>query len=335
MIQFIFTLDYEIYGNGCGSLSELVVQPTDRLAKIFSEFGVPFVVFAEAVEFAKIKQAQSDPAIAEVEEQLRSLRAAGHEVALHLHPWWANARYENGAWHLDWSERNICALPAHRVREIVSMAIGWLRQALAEPDFVPMSFRGGLWLMQPTPTMAGVLAQHGVQVDSSVFKGGRIHGLGLDYRPALRNPDCWRFSHDVNVPDERGPLIEAPIHTEMVPFWEMLGRKRLRIQKKVPAAAQGTPLPRRWGDFLRWRYPRKLDFCRMTAPEMRAVMERILHDARPRQSELTPVVAIGHSKDLVDFEAIRQFLGFLRERGITVTTFPRLLAGSPTAAPAS
>jgi hypothetical protein len=329
MVEIIFTLDYEIYGNGRGSLRELVIEPTEQLAAIFKQHAAPLVIFAEAVEFDKIEHAQSDPSSSDVCRQLRHLRTAGHEIALHLHPWWANARFEQGLWHLDWSERNICALPQQRIEAIVAGAIGYLRAALNDPGYVPHSFRGGLWLMQPTENMARVLSRHGIRADSSVFKGGRTRALGLDYRPALQNDSHWRFSTDVNVPDASGSLLEVPIHTEMVPFWEMLGRKRLQVQKKVPVASNGSPLPARWRDFLRLRYPRKLDFCRMTAPEMRAVMERILHETRPRQSKLTPVVAIGHSKDLVDFDAIRQFLAFLRDNSIAVTTFARLLADCP------
>ena len=184
MIECVFTLDYEIYGNGKGSLRDLVLDPTRRLAELFQEFGAPFVVFAEAVEFAKMEEAQSDPDTAGVRAQLRELRAAGHEIALHLHPWWANAQYEHGQWRMDWNERNICTLEPERVAAIVSGAIRYLRDGLDDPSFTPVSFRSGLWAMQPTPVIASVLAQHGVRMDSSVFKGGRVHELGLDYRPA-------------------------------------------------------------------------------------------------------------------------------------------------------
>ena len=193
MIECVFTLDYEIYGNGKGSLRDLVLDPTRRLAELFQEFGAPFVVFAEAVEFARMEETESDPDTARVRAQLRELRAAGHEIALHLHPWWANARYENGHWRLDWSERNICTLEPNRVEAIVSEAIRYLRDGLDDPRFTPLSFRSGLWVMQPTAVIANVLARHGVRVDSSVFKGGRVHGLGLDYRPALANDGFWRF----------------------------------------------------------------------------------------------------------------------------------------------
>ena len=329
MTEFVFTLDYEIYGNGQGSLRDLVFEPTQRLAELFAEFDAPFVVFAEAVEFEKIDDVQSDPGIATVRKQLRDLRVAGHEVALHLHPWWANATYEGGQWRFDWSERNICALAPERVDSIVSGAISYLRKGLNDPSFTPLSFRGGLWTMQPTAVMAEVLSRHGVQVDSSVFKGGRIQSLGLDYRPSLRNDKSWRFSDDVNVPDPTGALWEIPIHTEMVPFWQMLGTKRLKLQKKMHSTGQDTPLPRRYRDFLRFRYPKKLDFCRMTFDEMRKMMEAVLREDRGVQGDRNVIVAIGHSKDFIDTEATRQLLRFLQEKSVTVTTFANLLCRQP------
>ena len=47
--------------------------------------------------------------------------------------------------------------------------------------------------MQPTKTMAEVLLRNGIQVDSSVFKGGRIRDVGVDYRPAARQGWYWRL----------------------------------------------------------------------------------------------------------------------------------------------
>jgi hypothetical protein len=325
MIECIFTLDYEIYGNGLGSLRELVLDPTRRLADIFQEVDAPFVVFAEAVELAKMEETRSDPDIGEVGAQLRGLRAAGHEIALHLHPWWANARYEDSRWHLDWSERNICVLKPERVEAIVSGGIAYLRRALNDPSFTPESFRSGLWLMQPTHVIAKVLAQHGILIDSSVFKGGRVNGLQLDYRSVPSKRHSWRFGEDVVVPDPEGELREIPIYTQMVPFWSMLGRKRLSLQSKTRSASKYSPLPRQLSDFLRFRYPRKLDFCRMTFKEMRESLVKVLKQHQRNGVTHSSVVAIGHSKDFVDADALRSFLAFLRERSVPVTTFSRLV----------
>jgi hypothetical protein len=333
MIDFIFTQDYEIYGNGYGSLGELVLEPTERLSKIFREFGAPFVNFTEAVEFQKIEEAGSDPDSAGVRSQLRELRAAGHEIALHLHPWWANARYEGGRWHLDWSERKIGTLEPKRVETIVVQAIGYLRAALNDPHFAPLSFRAGQWAIQPEHVIVDELVKRGIRVDSSVFKGGHIRSVGIDYRPAAANGGFWRFTHDVNVPNAGGKMWEVPIYTELVPFWQMIRRKRLKLQSKSNNASQGSPLPHQWRDLVRFLYPRKLDFCRMTFEEMRDTTMSALKKTRKRQEERAILVAIGHSKDFVDSDSVRRFLAFLREQAINVTTFSQLICQEPTVLP--
>lgn len=325
MLAVVFTLDYEIYGNGKGSLRELVLDPTERLADLFRQFNAPLVIFVEALEFAKMEECQSDDAISEVAAQLRRLRSQGHEIALHLHPQWANARLDRQGWRLDFAEYNLCVLSPQRIAGIVDQALAWLRRALGSSDFTPVSFRAGNWLFQPTRFASEVLTSRGIRADSSVFKGGHIRNLGLDYRPALRNGSWWRFSSDVNVPDGNGLMVEFPIYTEMVPFWKMLKPKRLRIQNKVPSSDQGAPLERRWADFLRLRYPRKFDFCRMTAPEMCAVVERAVRNVRQPGRGLEPVVAIGHSKDLVDLSSVGVVLDWLRARSIPVTTLAAIV----------
>ncbi|MEZ5198998.1 MAG: hypothetical protein R2764_22245 [Bacteroidales bacterium] len=39
MFQIIFTVDYEIHGNGDGSPFDLMVEPTSRLLKQFDQYG--------------------------------------------------------------------------------------------------------------------------------------------------------------------------------------------------------------------------------------------------------------------------------------------------------
>ena len=50
MIECIFTIDYEIYGNGEGSLQELVYEPAQRLMVVFEEWDARFVNFVEVAE---------------------------------------------------------------------------------------------------------------------------------------------------------------------------------------------------------------------------------------------------------------------------------------------
>jgi hypothetical protein len=322
MIECIFTLDYEVYGNGTGSLKELVYEPGETLTRIFRKWNARFVAFIEVAEFEKIDKFQTDPAIEDVKRQIRDFHREGHEIALHLHPQWSNARYENGQWTLDYDEYNLCTLSRSRISQIVDESLNYLRETIEEPGFTPLSFRAGNWLFQPTETAASVLAEKGIRIDSSVFKGGRQHNNTLDYRSAMRNGYFWPFGRDVNETDSRGSWIEVPIYTEMVPFWKMSTSKRLGFAGGQGKATRNTKQKvNRVLDLLRFKYPRKLDFCRMTLDELTSTMERVVAEDQKTPDTYKPIVAIGHTKDLSDLQAVDDFLSFLNANQIPVSTF--------------
>jgi hypothetical protein len=332
MIECIFTLDYEIYGNGTGSLTDLVYEPTEQLRAIFDKWSAKFVTFVEVAEYEKIEAYGTDPVIGAVKKQVRDLHRQGFEIGLHLHPQWCNAQYQDGRWFLDFAEYNLCTLSRARIAEIVERSLAYLRHVVNTPNFTPLSFRAGNWLFQPTQPAASSLSNKGIKIDSSVFKGGLQHGPNLDYRPALKNGYYWSFHRDVSEPDPAGPWLEVPIYTEMVPVWRMPTSKRLGLGNNL--GFSGKRVEKKWsrlGDFLRFRYPRKFDFCRMNLGEMASMIRRVIRQDREQPALYRPLVAIGHTKDLTEPQVVDDFLCFLRANGIGITTFasiyPKLTAG--------
>jgi hypothetical protein len=319
MIECVFTLDYEILGNGQGSLQDMIYEPADRLAAIFLKHSARFVLFVEAAELDIIEAAGTDPAIDRVKRQLRLLYNDGFEIGLHVHPQWYNGCYRNGQWLLDYDEYNLCTLPSKRIGEIIDRAIRYLQGVLRDVEYRPFSFRAGNWLFQPTRPIAQALTARGIKVDSSAFKGGFQHRHGLDYRPALKNGYWWPFSQDVNIPDPRGTLLEFPVYTTMVPLWRMLTAKRIRLQQRSLTQAQPAKdrFSRLW-DYGRLRHPMKLDFCRMAPKELAESLARELRQDRENPSLYRPIIAIGHTKDLTDVDTVDAFLSFLASNRIPV-----------------
>ncbi|KPJ98415.1 MAG: hypothetical protein AMK71_11440 [Nitrospira bacterium SG8_35_4] len=325
MIECIFTIDYEVYGNGDGSLEELVYEPAQKLMGIFQAAGVKSVMFIEAAELEVMENFRTDPAISEVRDQVKELYDQGHEIGLHLHPQWYNARRENGGWLLDYSEYNLCLLPEERIVEIVDRSITYLQTVLGDPEFIPFSFRAGNWLFQPTMPAAEVLRERGIKIDSSVFKGGLQRQNGLDYRASSANGYFWKFRDNVNKPDPNGSILEIPIYTRKVPFWKMVTGKRLGLQRQS-SSSRRTAIQRwyRLLDRARFWYPLKLDFCRMTIDELTGIVDTVLREDQKDPASLRPLVAIGHTKDLVDLETVELFLSYLDKNGIPVTTFDEI-----------
>jgi hypothetical protein len=167
------------------------------------------------------------------------------------------------------------------------------------------------------------LAERGLKVDSSVYKGGLWRQHNLDYRPALRNGHFWRFSADTNVPDPKGYLLEFPILTRMVPTWTMFTSKRVSMQRSNSSAVRtGKKVLNRLKDFLRLRYPLKFDLGETTQEERTRMLEAVIREDRKDPATFRPIVAIGHTKDLIDSDKVESILAFLKMKGIKVSVFP-------------
>lgn len=324
MIIFIFTLDYELYGSGSGSLKKCVLEPTNLLFNVFDKWRFPLVLFIEAAELEIIKRQSADKDIDLVLEQIQFLYDKGNEIGLHIHPQWYNARLSEGKWKTDNSEYNLCNLTMERIDSIVSQAIGFLRNVLKKKDFIPFSFRAGNWLFQPTQPAANILYKYGIRVDSSVFNGGRFREYAVDYRRVPKNRYYWRFEEDVVKETPDGRMLEIPIYSRMVPFWQMVTKKRFQLTKgNEPGQIHKKNLGR-IKELFRLRYPKKLDFCRMTERELKETMEVILKEDRKSASIYKPIVAIGHTKDLMDIKPVEFLLKYLFDNRIPVSTFSQI-----------
>ena len=329
MLECVLTIDYEIYGNGNGSLRRLVYEPMDKLMEIFQKRKQRFVIFVEVAELEMIEANGTDPDIDMVKRQIRDLYEEGFELGLHVHPWWYNARFEDGRWLLNYSDYNLCTQPRERIIHTIDRSIAYLRGVLGEPDFTPLSYRAGHLLFQPARTVANVLAERGIKVDSSVYKGGLWHQHKLDYRGALRNGYYWRFTDCTNVPDPQGALLELPVYTQMVPTWKMLTTKRLGLQRKGPSAAQtGKKLLHRLMDYLRLRHPLKFDFCSMTREEITRMLDTVILEDQEDPTVFRPIVAIGHTKELTDFTTVEFLLSYLERKHIALSTFTGVYHGN-------
>ena len=325
MLGIIFTLDYEIYGSGAGDFDALMIEPTRRLLALFQEFGAKLTIMADVAEILALRRhPDCAKTLVRIETQLGQAIAEGHDVQLHLHPGWFNARRINGHWHLDFSEYALAPLPKDKIADYIRRGKEYLETLgrKERSDYRCLAFRAGNWLMQPSENIVAVLEEAGFLYDTSVFKGGcgSVGPYALDYRSAHSHLESWTVHpEDISRTSDRRGLREIPILTRMVPLPAMLSLKRLQLQWRLRRDSCLKHRSRGKTDLgtgkaatrIRWLYPKKFDFCRLSVREMRSLLEHAIKHCRGKD-DITPIVAIGHSTEYTGDHDVRRFLEYVR-----------------------
>lgn len=223
MLKIIFTVDYEIHGNGDGSPRALMVEPTSRLLDVLDEYGAKLTIMADVAEILKFREyrdqvGRDDYHYEAIVAQLQDAISREHDVQLHLHCSYFNARLESGKWVQDQSEYNFAGLSEERLNEVLQIGKEFLEEQLRLIDlsYCCNVFRAANWAVSPSRNVVRALVNNGLQIDTSVFKYGQRRGIvNFDYTDAFSNIVPWRVAEDdICRRDDRGSLVEVPIYTE-------------------------------------------------------------------------------------------------------------------------
>lgn len=337
MLKPIFTLDYEIHGNGDGCPLELMVEPTRRMLDQFDRYGAKLTIMADVAEILKFKEykeqfGRDDFHYEAIAEQLRDAIRRGHDVQLHLHASYFNARFENGAWAQDWSEYNFAGLPLERINEVVRIGKTYLENLLqpVAPTYECLAFRAANWSVSPSRNVIQALHRNGIRIETSVFKYGRREGIvSFDYSDAPSDLVPWRVADDdVCRQDEAGKLWEIPIYCErrwlgafVTPnrIYRAMQTRAHRIADKDKYAGDGAvPVVRGNGKLSKLvaLHPWKADFNQCTGRQLIGALRRAeaKHGAK---AKVLPFVLIGHSKlfTRLNERSLDPFLTYVRDQG--------------------
>ena len=198
-LNLIFTLDYEIHGNGEGCPAALMVSPTGRLLDLLDSFGAKLTIMADTVEILRFRDhreasGRDDWSYGAIETQLKDAVARGHDVQLHLHPAYARARCVDGRWILDYGDYDLARLPPERIVALVKEGKAYLEGLLRliRPAYRCQAFRSANWSMYPSAEIVRALLHNSFKIDTSVFKHGFRDGLvHFDYSMADSDTVPW------------------------------------------------------------------------------------------------------------------------------------------------
>lgn len=330
--NLIFTLDYEIHGNGDGDPYLLMVEPTYRLMSLMEEYGAKLTILADVAEILCFKKYWEETgedkfSYKKIEAQLKDAIKRGHDVQLHIHSSYFNAKWDGKHWNQCVEEYNMAALPFNRINEMVQTSKSYLENLLTPVDstYNCHAFRAANWSMMPTENIYKALVDNGVNIDTSVYKGGCQGGnVSYDYRHAHSHLFSYKAScEDINLKDENGTLVEYPIYTEMRYFWNFISplrifrmvRAKFHRHKKSAITTQETKQANENDNrklslksfFI--KNPWKLDFNQASGSQMIGALKRIKKQMKNKPQPID-VVLIGHSKTFVAYneKTLRRFL---------------------------
>lgn len=331
MIALVFSIDYEIYGDGSGDLQKHVIDPTKEFIKILEQHNGKATIFAEVAEFMTMKEVDHyKNGIEKVEDQLRIAHENGHDVQLHVHSWWKDAKYRSGKWILNYENSSLGNLPLENISEFLKNCRDYLNKVLSNCSrpYECRAFRAGSWAIVPSHNMIKALTGLGIRVDSSVFKWGKLDTkyAKFDFKGAYSNIFPWFIDmDDINKMDEhkknnRYWCLEVPIYAELKRVFTFFTLKRLLMRNKVKSAVSNEDSERsnkNMQDITNYvknvleKRAKKFDFCKCNYREMKGMVDNIAK--YNDKNGYFPVVAIGHSKDFIDKKDFIRLLKYIHD----------------------
>jgi hypothetical protein len=331
-IHLALTHDWELRGDGSGDIEEIQFAPLRRLLKIYAPAGARTTILPDVMQQLAFRRCQSEhpalPAQADSWDQhLRDAYLAGHDVQLHLHPQWRDARYEKGRWtpRGDWS---ILKYERDAAQAMLGESKQYLEQLLQPIDssYRCIAFRAGALAAAPSAHLFKSLAGLGVQLDVSMAAGLFVdnHNLQIDYRNCEET-----FLPFYPLLEDARRVSNKAESVVCVPLNHFYGSRRAVTRQNI-SLAQKQIRPSRSADSgqvaeqsaasrFELAYEKLIlplvkrkyfvsDTGRLSYPLMREMLASIRRRAQASGLPDVPVVLTNHPKDIRDLPAIERFV---------------------------
>lgn len=335
-IYLALTHDWELRGDGSGDLEEIQFAPMRRLIGIYQKFGVRTTFMPDVmqqVRFRSLQEKHEDLGrdADRWDEHVREAYAAGHDIQLHLHSQWSDARYGDGKWELK-GEWSLLKYDRDRAARIIADSKRYLEELLSPVDhtYRCVAFRASALALAPSPHLLATLAALGIEIDVSIAAGFYLDNetLQLDYRNCEETflPYYPRMDDARLASTKHEPIVCVPLNhfygsrrevtkQNLALVTGRLGARGKASTAQTPRAqldTQTSGAARVYEKLIAPAIRRKhfvSDLSRLNYPLMREMLASIrarVHDSGLSQ---VPVVLTNHPKDIRDWDAIERFVG--------------------------
>lgn len=331
MKRIILTLDYELYGDGSGNVFKDIIEPTERLIFISQKYNIKYTIFVEVVEFWRIQEEWENGnrmgydvnPIEAVKEQLISAYKKGHDIQLHIHPQWVEAKYLNGKWAVnkaDWRLGGYQKEGEYSLENLLRKGKKTLEEWIKPifPEYECIALRAGGYNIQPSYDIVKVMQKIGLKIDSSIYPGGYEEGClsNYDYTNIDEHLAYWNIGDKL---EECGTssIIELPIVAfPIVRIKKYLSFERVKSFLRNSGSAKDsfrakTNSHKRIRDKIAYLFQKEWitwDFCLFSS----SLHIKFLNKIEKQDREL--FVLVGHPKGFVSDKPLIYLLKFVSKR---------------------
>jgi hypothetical protein len=343
LIHLVLTDDWELRGDGSGHMRAMQFATIRELVSIYNEFGLRGTFMAEVMQQLYHRRLGTlHPELGALADEweitLRQIHSQGHDVQLHLHPQWQDAKFDGNKWSLD-SPWSVADYPAVDLRNMMQAGKSFLERLLCpvNPAYRCCAFRAGSYLAVPSQTLLATMAELGLSVDVSLVPGWYINSvflgqrLSVDYRHVEEEfLPYFPAPNDIRRRGPRGSVRCLPTNTfhfgpvrrcqrrlrkaasmlrgnlEQPPSEPKEGRGGNVYDRRAKSLESGRPRWKKlWNLLVSTR--RISDLSQLSFWETKLVLKDIWRQALRSGWKEVPVVLTNHTKDMRDFGAIRRF----------------------------
>jgi hypothetical protein len=187
-IAVIIEDDWELRGNGSGSVTELQYLPALFLMDCAERLGIKLTFMVEVLQQLKFLDFAKTSRYYSLQSQLwqdtvLEMSNRGFDVQLHLHPQWHSAYLDNGI-PIVAQEWNLGRYKAQEQATMIETSLSYLNNLLKSsknPNNI-LAFKAGNWGLQPSKTLLENIENNGIYWVLGVCRDIWIPQQGTDYR---------------------------------------------------------------------------------------------------------------------------------------------------------
>jgi len=234
--DIVLTFDYELFGDGSGDVFTDVIKPTNSILDHCAQRDIKVTIFVEIIEFIKLREEWvkgnrmgyvEDP-IKAITTQLQMAALNGHDIQLHIHPQWVNAKYEDGNWIVDFDNWRLGDFSStkYTLKDLLLESKNELEKLIKPiiPSYECVALRAGGYNIMPSVMVYSAMKEVGLKLDSSVYPGGYENSSlsRFDYRSiSIQKAYWWGNKKDIreSSTDKMG-VLEIPIFALPIKRWK-------------------------------------------------------------------------------------------------------------------